>query len=197
MPTDDEKIYETVLDSGTRQSRLARVYAEALLRAAQKQSPQAVAEVGEEMLQLRLGLSTHPEVAEFLASPALGKKGKLEFLEPILKGRASEVLRGLVWTLWKNNRLALFRNVAAAYLQLLDERAGRVAVKVTAAVPLTDEQKSQLAALVKEATQREPVLHVKVDPDLLGGMIVQVGDTLVDTSVRSRLQSLRTLLLAR
>jgi F-type H+-transporting ATPase subunit delta len=197
MATDEEKLYETVLDSGTRQSRLARVYAEALLRAALRESQRAPLDVGEEMLHLRLGLNTHPEVAEFLASPALGKKGKLEFLEPILKGRASEQLRGLVWTLWKNNRLNLFRSVVAAYLQILDERAGRVSVKVTAAIPLTDEQKDQLAALVKQATQREPVLHVKVDPDLLGGMIVQVGDTVVDTSVRSRLQSLRTLLLAR
>jgi F-type H+-transporting ATPase subunit delta len=197
MATDDEKLYETALDSGTRQSRLARVYAEALLGSALKVSPQAPVEVGEEMRDLRVGLSTHPEVAEFLASPELGKKGKLEFLEPVLKGRASESLRGLVWTLWKNNRLDLFRNVVAAYLQLLDERAGRVAVKVTATIPLTDEQKDQLVALVKEATQREPVLHVRVDPDLLGGMIVQVGDTVVDTSVRSRLQSLRTLLLAR
>lgn len=194
---EDEKLYETVLDSGHRQSRLARVYAEALLRAALKQSPQAPVDLGAEMLQLRVGLSTHPEVAEFLASPALGKKGKLEFLEPILQGRASELLRGLVWTLWKNNRLNLFRGVVAAYLQILDERAGRVSVKVTATIPPTDEQKDQIAALVKEATQREPVLHVKVDPELLGGMIVQVGDTVADTSVRSRLQSLRTLLLAR
>jgi F-type H+-transporting ATPase subunit delta len=107
------------------------------------------------------------------------------------------LLRGLVWTLWKNNRLNLFRSVVAAYLQILDERAGRVSVKVTAATPLTDEHKDQIAAIVKEAVQREPVLHVRVDPDLLGGMIVQVGDTVVDTSVRSRLQSLRTLLLAR
>jgi F-type H+-transporting ATPase subunit delta len=197
MPIDEEKVYETVLDSGTKQSRLARVYAEALLQAALKKSAQAPIDLGEEMLQLRLGLSTHPEVAEFLASPALGKKGKLEFLEPILQGRASELLRGLVWTLWKNNRLNVFRSVVAAYLQILDERAGRVAVKVTAAIPLTDEQKDQLVAIVKGATQREPVLHVKVDPELLGGMIVQVGDTVADTSVRSRLQSLRTLLLAR
>ena len=193
----EETIHETVLDSGTRQSRLARVYAEALLRAALKESPQAPLSVGEEMLHLRLGLSEHPEVAEFLANPVLGKKGKFEFLDPILTGRASPLLHGLVHTLWKNNRLNLFRSVVAAYLQILDERAGRVSVKVTAAIPLTDEQKEQLVALVHGALQREPVLHVKVVPELLGGMIVQVGDTVVDTSVRSRLQSLRTLLLAR
>jgi F-type H+-transporting ATPase subunit delta len=188
--------HETVHDAGTRQARLARVYAEALLHAALKESPQAARDVGAEMLQLRHSLIEHPEVAEFLASPALGKKGKLAFLEPAL-AHASHPLRGLVFALWKNNRLALFRNVVAAYLQILDERAGRIAVKVAVPVPLTDEQREKLFATLKDVLRREPVLHVRVDPELLGGMIVQAGDTVVDTSVRSRLQSLRTLLLAR
>src|SRR5262249_20974950 len=133
-----ETTHQTVLDTGTRQSRLAHVYAEALLRAALQVSTQAPIDLGAEVLQLRRSLIEHPEVAEFLASPALGKKGKLAFLEPALAGRASDLLRGLIETLWKNNRLNLFRNVVAAYLQILDERAGRAQVKVTAAVPLTD-----------------------------------------------------------
>jgi F-type H+-transporting ATPase subunit delta len=195
--TPAEKIHETVLDAGTARARLARVYAEALLRAAAKESPQAVDAVGEEMLQLRVKLIEHPEVAEFLASPALGKKGKLAFLEPVLKGRASHLLEGLIHTLWQNNRLDLFRNVVGTYLQLLDERAGRVPVKVTVAVPLTDEQQKKLEDVLKESLGQEPILRVNVDPDLLGGMIVQAGDFVIDTSVRSRLQSLRTHLLAR
>jgi F-type H+-transporting ATPase subunit delta len=188
---------DTCLDAGTRQARLARVYAEALLQAALKESQQAALDVGAEMLQLRQSLSKHPEIAEFLASPALGKKGKLAFLEPALVGHASHALRGLVYALWKNNRLDLFRNVVAAYLQILDERAGRIPVKVTVAVALTDEQRNTLVATLREVLRLEPVLNVRVDPDLLGGMIVQAGDTVIDTSVRSRLQSLRTLLLAR
>ena len=112
-------------------------------------------------------------------------------------GHASHALRGLVYALWKNNRLDLFRNVVAAYLQILDERAGRIPVKVTVAVPLTDEERNKLVATLRDVLRREPILNVRVDPDLLGGMIVQAGDTVVDTSVRSRLQSLRTLLLAR
>src|SRR5262245_35907099 len=94
-----ESIHETVLDAGTRRALLARTYAESLLEAALKDSQEAANAVGEEMLQLRLNLIDHPEVAEFLASPALGKKGKLAFLEPVLKGRASHLLRGLLWAL--------------------------------------------------------------------------------------------------
>jgi F-type H+-transporting ATPase subunit delta len=192
-----EAKHETVLDAGTAQARLARVYAESLMRAALGVSPQAALDVGEEMRKLRLGLIDHPEVAEFLSSPALGKKGKLALLEQAFSGRASHLLRGLAHALWQNNRLHLFRNVVAAYLRLLDERAGRVPVTVTSAVPLTDEENERLASTLRKSLGREPVVTARVDPDLLGGLIVKVGDTVVDTSVRSRLQSLRTLLLAR
>jgi F-type H+-transporting ATPase subunit delta len=196
MVTSDT-VRDTVLDAGTRRALLGRVYAESLLTAALKESQQAALDVGEEMLQLRVHLIEHPEVAEFLASPALGKKGKLAFLDPVLKGNASPLLRGLLHALWKNNRLDLFRNVVGEYLKILDERAGRVRVTVTASAPLTDDQKNNLVETLRARLHKEPVVTVRVDPDLLGGMIVKAGDTVIDTSVRSRLRSLRTLLLDR
>jgi F-type H+-transporting ATPase subunit delta len=190
-----EAKHDTVLEARTTQSRLARVYAEALLAAAEKEAPQRVEEVGAELAEFVRGVASHPGVASFLASPALGKKKKAEALAPALRS-ASELLRGLVGVLTQNNRLDLLRNVAAAYRQLLDRRAGRVPVKVTAAVELTDDERDKLAENLRKALRQEPVLNVRVDPDLLGGLVVQVGDTVIDTSVRSRLQSLRSILLA-
>jgi F-type H+-transporting ATPase subunit delta len=192
-----EAKHETVFDAGTAQARLARVYAESLMQAALHVSEQAALDVGEEMRKLRLGLIEHPEVAEFLSSPALGKNGKLTFIEEALTGNASHLLRGLVHALWQNNRLRLLRNVVAAYLRLLDERAGRVPVTVTSAIPLSEAEHERLVATLRQALGREPIVTARVDPDLLGGLLVKVGDTVIDTSVRSRLQSLRTLLLAR
>jgi F-type H+-transporting ATPase subunit delta len=78
---------------------------------------------------------------------------------------------------------------------LLDERAGRVRVKVSAATKLSDAQRDALAEALSTLLKQQPVLDVRVDPDLLGGMVVQVGDRVIDTSVRTRLQSIRTLLL--
>ena len=68
-------------------------------------------------------------------------------------------------------------------------------VRVTAASELSDEQRQALAGKLAESLKKQPVLDVRVDPALLGGMIVQVGDRVIDTSVRSRLQTIRTLLL--
>ena len=112
-----------------------------------------------------------------------------------MPGRASDLVRGLFGVLTKNGRLDLVRGIAAAYRQLLDERAGRVRVKVTAATKLSNSQRDTLAETLANILKQEPVLDVRVDPDLLGGMVVQVGDRVIDTSVRTRLQTLRTLLL--
>jgi F-type H+-transporting ATPase subunit delta len=190
-----EPQHETVLDAGTARARLARVYAQALLDSALKVSPSAPDAVGDELTALVSELSANPAVARFLSSLAVGKKAKAAALAAALDGRASDLLRGFVGTLAANNRLDLLRGVEAAYRRILNERAGRVPVKVTTAVPLTNAQTADLTDTLKAALRREPVVSARVDPDILGGMIVQVGDSVVDTSVRSRLQSLRTLLL--
>ncbi|MBM3980049.1 MAG: ATP synthase F1 subunit delta [Planctomycetes bacterium] len=191
-----ETTHETVLDAAAARSRLARVYAAALLVAADKSGPKAAEEVGAELTAFARAAAGNPGVAAFLASPAVGKKKKAAALAPVLQRHGSELLRGLVGTLASNSRLDLLRGVAAAFAQLLDDRSGRVRVKVTAAVPLTGAQTDALLANLRASLgNQEPVLDVRVDPDLLGGLVVQVGDAVVDTSVRSRLQSLRTLLL--
>lgn len=194
MPNDEAK-HETVLDAGTTQSRLARVYAESLLSAALKDSPEAADAVNDELTAFVQSAGANPEIGSFLASPVVGKKVRSAALASALEGRASPLLRGLVGVLAQNNRLGLLRGVAAAYRAISDERSGRVRVKVTAAQPLADDQRAKLTANLKDLLKQEPVLDVRVDPDLLGGLVVQVGDSVIDTSVRTRLQSLRTLLL--
>lgn len=194
----DEAKHETVLDAGTMRSRLARVYAEALLAAALQDSPDAADAVGDELTAFaQSAVTDNPEVGAFLTSPVVGKKARAAALATALDGRASHLLRGLVSVLAQNNRLDLLRGVAAAYRAISDDRAGRVRVKVAAAVPMSDEQRDKLTANLKDLLKQEPVLDVRVDPDLLGGLVVQVGDSVIDTSVRTRLQSLRTLLLDR
>jgi F-type H+-transporting ATPase subunit delta len=185
---------DTVPEAGSTRSRLARVYAEALLAAAEKQK--AVESTGEELTAFVSEVLDKDRAAEaFLSSPAVGKKAKNAVLAAALPGRASDLVRGLLGVLAKNNRLDLIRGVAAAYRQLLDERAGRVRVKVSAAAKLSDAQRDALAETLSNILKQQPVLDVRVDPDLLGGMVVQVGDRVIDTSVRTRLQTIRTLLL--
>ncbi len=190
-----ETKHETVLDAGTTRSRLARVYAEALLASAIKLSPDAPDAVGTELTDFAKAVSENPGLGAFLGSPIVAKKVRATALATALEGRASRSLQGLIAVLARNNRLNLLRGIAQAYRALINERSGRVPVKITAAVPLSDEQTTKLTANLKDLLKQDPVLDIRVDPDLLGGLVVQVGDSVVDTSVRTRIQSLRTLLL--
>jgi F-type H+-transporting ATPase subunit delta len=186
--------HEHVLQAGSAKARAAKIYAEALLLTAAKQN--AVEDVGGELNSFVTEvLDKAPAVGAFLSNPAIGKKVKAAALEAALPGHASELLRGLFATLAKNSRLDLIRGIAAAYRKRLDERAGRVRVKVTAAADLSDAQRGALTATLSDLLKKQPVLDVRVDPDLLGGLVVQVGDRVIDTSVRTRLQTLRNLLL--
>jgi F-type H+-transporting ATPase subunit delta len=189
--------HETVLEAGSIQARIARVYAEALLAAALKQSDaDAVDAVGEELDEFVEGvLDKNPAIAAYLASPAVGRHAKSAVLEAALSGRASDLLRGLFAVLIHNGRLGLVRGIDAIYGELLDQRAGRVRVKVTAASELSEAQRAALTTTLTTTLKQHPILDVRVDADLLGGMIVQVGDRVIDTSVRTRLQNLRNLLL--
>jgi F-type H+-transporting ATPase subunit delta len=187
--------HDTVLEAGSARARIAGVYAEAFLAAVLKQgaSPEVV---GDELDGFVSGvLNANPSVAAFLASPAVGKKAKTAALDAALPGHASELLRGLLAVLAKNGRLDLVPGIAESYRQLLDVRAGRVRVKVTSATELTDAQRHALLANLADMLKKQPVLDIRVDPDLLGGMIVQVGDRVIDTSVRTRLDNIRNLLL--
>lgn len=190
--------HDTVLDAGSVSSRLAKVYAESLIAAALKQPGGAklVDPLGDELDDFVSNvLGKNAAVAAFLSSPAVGKRAKAAALGAALTGRSTDLFRGLLTVLTKNNRLNLIAGVAAAYRQLLDDRAGRIRVKVTAASPLSDAQRAALTSTLTTLLKQQPVLAVRVDPDLLGGMVVQIGDRVIDTSVRTRLNTLRTQLL--
>jgi F-type H+-transporting ATPase subunit delta len=185
--------HEHVLQAGSARARLAKLYAEALLVTA---PPSSLDSIGKELDSFVSGvLDKDPQVEAFLASPAIGKKVKLAVLDKALPGHASDLMRGLFATLARNSRLDLVRGIAATYRNLLDVREGRVRVKVTTAAELSDAQRGTLSTTLSNMLKKTPVLDVRVEPDILGGMVVQVGDRVIDTSVRTRLHTLRTLLL--
>lgn len=185
--------HEHVLQAGSARARLAKLYAEALLATA---PPNMVDQIGNDLDSFVTGvLDKDPQIEAFLASPAVGKKVKLAVLSKALPGQISDLLRGLLATLARNGRLDLVRGIAQTYRNMIDEREGRVQVKVTTAADLSDTQRGALTATLSNMLKKTPVLNVRVEPDILGGMVVQVGDRVIDTSVRTRLQTLRTLLL--
>ena len=96
-----------------------------------------------------------------------------------------------------HDRLDALRSIAASIHTLNEKRTGKVRVHVRSALPLASDQQDALRQELRTAFGREPLLETSVDPDLLGGLTVQVGDVLYDASIRTRLEQMRTQLIER
>jgi F-type H+-transporting ATPase subunit delta len=182
-------------EEGTAAVRIARVYADALLDVAEERNESA--EVAEELDALATAVKDSPEIARAFASPVVKRSAKEKLIEDAFKGKISDLTFNFLRVLNSKDRLELVRQVARAYRDLLDQRAKRLRIKVRAAVALSESQTEQLRQLIAKATGLDPVISVSIDPELLGGMIVQIGDQVFDSSVRTRIDSIRNQLLAR
>jgi F-type H+-transporting ATPase subunit delta len=173
---------------------IAQVYAEGLFRAAQRHGQ--TDEVAENLASLiRDVFPALPDFEKLLSNRSIGRDAKAPVIQKVMEGRATPLFTDFLQVLNRHERLELLRPIAAAYRDLLDEKAGRIRVLVRSATPLPDDQREQLLNRLRENMRREPLAEFEVDPNLLGGMVVNVGDIVYDGSVRTRLQNLRKKLL--
>jgi F-type H+-transporting ATPase subunit delta len=180
--------HRTVMDVGAQ--RVGKVYAESLLNAADQRH--AAQEVLEQLDALVSDIFRRdPQFETFLGSSAIGRDRKREVIEQSFGGRADEVFVNFLLVLNEHERLDMLRPIRAAYRDLYDTRAGRLRVNVTSAVPLPDDQAEAVRREIRAKYNKEPVLETRVDPELIAGMIVQVGDWKLDSSIKSRLQNIR------
>jgi F-type H+-transporting ATPase subunit delta len=136
-----------------------------------------------------------PEFESLLASGAVGRPFKEDVLRKVFANRASELFFNFLLALNHHERLDLIRPILAAYRELRDQRAHRIRVLVRSAVPLPEDQRERLRQDLRQTFQLEPNLELQVDPELLGGLTVRVGDWLYDASVRTQLKTIRDQLL--
>ncbi len=176
--------------------RVARVYAESLIKAAEKQG--AADEVLDELESLIQDVfSREPLFETFLASSAINRRVKAATLQSTFKERANKLFYNFLMVLNEHDRLELLRPILVAYRELNDERARRMRVRVRSAAALPEDQRQRLTEELRATFRKEPILEEQVDPDLLGGLTVQVGDWLYDGSVRTRLADIRNNLITR
>jgi F-type H+-transporting ATPase subunit delta len=185
---DNPARHATVLD--TNEQRIAKVYAEALLDAAAKQNQ--TADILEEYAALLNDVFTpNPRFEVSIAAGVVSRHAKAEVLKRVFGGRVSELFLNFLLVLNDHERLGLLRGIYQSARQLYDQRQGRVPVLVRSAVPLQDDQRERLLNELRQSFHKEPVLQTQVDPALLGGLVVKVGDWQYDASVRTRLENIK------
>jgi F-type H+-transporting ATPase subunit delta len=176
--------------------RLARVYAESVLAAAADAGQ--VAQVIEEIDSLIDDVfRNYPRLEALFAGSAVGRTARRWAMERVFAHRAGDLFYKFLMVLNDHERLELIRPIRHALHELDNERNHRVKVLIFTAAPLPDEFGQRIAAAVRERFGLEPVLVPHVDPSLLGGLKIRIGDRQLDATVRTRLDNIRTQIIAR
>ncbi|MHC4400421.1 MAG: ATP synthase F1 subunit delta [Planctomycetota bacterium] len=178
------------LDADVGVHHIAEVYAEALLGAAEK-AGRAEAILEELDSLIADVLDAFPKWEEILASGLISHEEKLGILDRTLAGRASLLLVNFLKVVSRHGRLDCLRAIHRRAHELYDRLRGRVSVEVSTAAPLGSDMAERLARSLRDLTGGEPVLEQVVDPSLIGGVVVRVGDTVYDASIATQLDNVR------
>jgi F-type H+-transporting ATPase subunit delta len=169
---------------------IARTYADALLNAASKAG--SVDEVLEELDAIVEFISTkYPRFVQMMASPLRSVAEKDRIIEEAFEGRTLPTSVNFLRVLNRHGRLRLLRSVLLSARQSWDRRQNRHRVTVRSAVPLSDEHTTVLREKLDRSLGGTSTLNLVVDPSLIGGLVIQVGDDVYDASVQNRLELLR------
>ena len=132
-----------------------------------------------------------PQIIRVLRDPSVPMKRRLAALDAATKGQP-RAIRSVLLLLEHRDRIALLPDIAREFGDLVDRRAGIVKAKITTAVPLVDAQRKTFVERLERSSGKKLRATFAVDEDLIGGARVQLGDHLVDSSVRAQLHALLT-----
>jgi F-type H+-transporting ATPase subunit delta len=184
----DEIRHETVFDLN--QQHLGAVYAKALLGATEKagQSEAVMEELDSLVTDV---LSALPQLDSILSSPRIGYEQKEQILQRAFGDRMRPQLLVFLKVLARRGRFDCLRAIQQATRTLFNEMRGRAEVEVRSAAPLDQQTIAEVTARLRAALHRDVDLRLKVDPDLVGGLAIRVGDTVYDGSVANQLLRMR------
>jgi F-type H+-transporting ATPase subunit delta len=132
------------------------------------------------------------ELRTFLGSPSISTEAKHGVLEKIsARIGASKIIRNFLFVIADHHRAHILPEIIAAFQQVIRQRQGVAEAEISSAVLLNDAQKTQFASSLTKLTGKKIEPKYSLDPTLLGGAVVRIGDTIYDGSLRSRLNGMR------
>ena len=177
-----------------RDTTIARNYAEALLELARRADDPAG--WGKLIRDVANGVLQDLTVRHFLESPKISEAQKNEVFFQALGDRVPRHFLRFLQTLVRKRRQMLIPHISSEYDKLLDIHEGRVHANVTVAREMTSDDESRVAVQLSRVVGKTVVPHLNVNPAILGGVVVRIGDTVMDGSVRRKLGRLRNQILA-
>ena len=175
---------------------LSKTYGEALYEAAQEAGEGKAVELMEEIRCVSQVLEQNPQFDGLMKHPGIPKQEKLQIMENVFKGHVSDELAGLLEVVVSKERYKDLPAIFEYFTQRVMEQQRIGVGYVTTAAPLDPARRAAVEGrLLETAGYRSMELHYEVDPSIIGGMIIRVGDRVVDSSIRTKLDSLTKQLL--
>ena len=171
---------------------VARPYAEALFRVAQSGDMAAWSELVSQLAQV----GANPDVQAFAANPKLTSSDLVATLSSLVKAPVTPEATNFLTMLAENGRISLLPEIGAQFQALKNAQAGAADAEIASAFALSDAQVAELVSALEKKFGRKLNPTVTVDPSLIGGVRVLVGDEVLDTSVRAKLQQMHAALTA-
>jgi F-type H+-transporting ATPase subunit delta len=165
-----------------------RIYAEALFEAAKERG--RLGEVHEELGEFVRALDEVPELRDVLRNPQLDPRAKRDILDEVTRD-ADELVRNFLRLVADKGRAGELEEIQRELDRLVAREQRHVNVELTTAVELSDEELGSIVSQIESASGRTVDATTNVDPDLIGGVVLQVGTRRMDASVRGRLERLR------
>ncbi len=184
---------ETVFDVDV--EKLARIYAQAVLDAAGDH--QAQSSIMEELKSLVTEvLDKFPDFEQVLGSALVSEDEKLAMLDRVFGKRLSTMTLSFLKVLTEHQRLGLLRQVVRSAAQMWETRSNRLAVEIRLACETSSALLEEMTSTLKRVFDADPVVKTVIDPTLIAGFVVRVGDKVYDASARTSLEHARTTMIA-
>jgi F-type H+-transporting ATPase subunit delta len=166
---------------------MAEPYAEALMSLAQAHS--LVAPFGEDANSVLELMNTSSELGDFLTNPFTKADSKKQVLRQLLAGQVQPYFLNFLFLLVDRRRVFLLEGICRQYKVLLRQMKNTVLAEVTSTLELSDSQRESVIQKVKNMTNASEVeLETKIDPELIGGVVIKIGSQVLDASIRGQLR---------
>ncbi|MCH2212722.1 MAG: ATP synthase F1 subunit delta [Fuerstiella sp.] len=167
---------------------VASLYARSFLNAA---TENGVTDAAEELNSfVDEVLSQNAEFRQILVSDQISRDEKFGLIERVLTPRSTEFFANFLKVLLRHGRVGLIEQIREAVAEIQEEQAGQQRVNIRSAKPLSEASRRQITEQLKNKLGFDPILTESVEETLIGGLIIQVGDTVYDSSLRTRIKTL-------
>lgn len=174
--------------------RLAQKYARAIFEVAAEEGQ--LREFGAQLAEVNKVITSQPDLQAFISNPQVQTEAKKEVIDKLFKEDLTGFVYNFIMLLIDKRRETLLKEIVAAYQKMANQAQNIVEAKVTVASALTKAQEARLIQKLQETTGKTVVVDTTVDKGILGGVIVRIGDKLIDGSVMRQMQALKAQLMA-